>query len=410
MPWRTTRHAIYSFDMKNSVRVATAGSITLSGTQTIDGVSVQVGDRVLVKNQSGGASHATNGIYTCATGSWVRATDTDFADEVTSGLVVYVSEGTANQKTFWALTTADPITVGTTALAFERVSGPTDLYATGTLTEGSVLFAAGATTVSQDNTNLFWDNTNKRLGIGGAPVPGTRVTVTCLTGGAESGVTIYGASGQTAEVFGVYNNSLAALFLVNPAGDLAHTPRAVSGGSPELVNIIATNATHTGLAAAAFRDVYVDLTRVVTFTGGASTDSTAKRGVEITAPTFAATTGAHIFGIASTMRVGGAPSVSGANLQFTVATGLEVSGQATIPSKNNLTACGLRITDYTLTLTGTTTIGNTYGIFPVYVSPVVVTNGSACTVSDSASVRIAGAPVAQGSVTFNNSRALWVTG
>ncbi|NDD85356.1 hypothetical protein EBZ38_13925, partial [bacterium] len=39
-------------DVKASVRVATTANITLSGTQTIDGVSVIAGDRVLVKNQS----------------------------------------------------------------------------------------------------------------------------------------------------------------------------------------------------------------------------------------------------------------------------------------------------------------------------------------------------------------------
>jgi hypothetical protein len=32
------------------------------------------------------------------------------------------------------------------------------------LTSGSVLFSNG-TTIVQDNTNFFWDNTNKRLGI-----------------------------------------------------------------------------------------------------------------------------------------------------------------------------------------------------------------------------------------------------
>ena len=39
-------------DVKDSVKVATTANITLSGTQTIDGVSVSADDRVLVKNQS----------------------------------------------------------------------------------------------------------------------------------------------------------------------------------------------------------------------------------------------------------------------------------------------------------------------------------------------------------------------
>ena len=39
-------------DVKDSVKVATTANITLSGTQTIDGVAVSADERVLVKNQS----------------------------------------------------------------------------------------------------------------------------------------------------------------------------------------------------------------------------------------------------------------------------------------------------------------------------------------------------------------------
>jgi hypothetical protein len=54
-------------DIKVSVRAATMANITLSGTQTIDGVSVVAGDRVLVKNQTSGSQ---NGIYVAASGAW----------------------------------------------------------------------------------------------------------------------------------------------------------------------------------------------------------------------------------------------------------------------------------------------------------------------------------------------------
>jgi hypothetical protein len=45
-----------------------------------------------------------------------------------------------------------------------------------TLTQGSVPFAGASGLLSQDNVNLFWDNTNKRLGIGTA-VPSAPLTV-----------------------------------------------------------------------------------------------------------------------------------------------------------------------------------------------------------------------------------------
>jgi hypothetical protein len=105
------------FDFKASCRVATTANITLSGTQTIDGVAVIANDRVLVKNQSTGAD---NGIYVCAAGAWSRATDADASAEVTAGLFVGVTEGTANGDTFWVLTTNDAITLGSTSLTFTQ--------------------------------------------------------------------------------------------------------------------------------------------------------------------------------------------------------------------------------------------------------------------------------------------------
>lgn len=108
------------FDYKASARVATTANITLSGTQTIDGVSVIAGDRVLVKNQSSGAD---NGIYVCASGAWSRAADADSSAEVTAGMMIPVAEGTSNADTFWLLTTNDPITLGSTALVFAQFGG-----------------------------------------------------------------------------------------------------------------------------------------------------------------------------------------------------------------------------------------------------------------------------------------------
>ncbi len=108
------------FDFKDSVRVASTANLTLSGTQTIDGVAVIAGDRVLAKNQTTGAD---NGIYVVAAGAWARATDADVSAEVSAGMTVPVAEGTANGDSAWFLTTNDPITLGTTALTFSKL-GP----------------------------------------------------------------------------------------------------------------------------------------------------------------------------------------------------------------------------------------------------------------------------------------------
>jgi hypothetical protein len=109
-------------DWKGSVRAATTANITLSGAQTVDGVSLVAGNRVLVKDQTAGDE---NGIYAVAAGAWTRTADADNspAGEVTSGMATFVEEGTANGSSSWALTTPDPITLDTTALVFTQING-----------------------------------------------------------------------------------------------------------------------------------------------------------------------------------------------------------------------------------------------------------------------------------------------
>ena len=107
-------------DVKDSVKVATTGNITLSGTQTIDGVSVSADERVLVKSQTDASE---NGIYDCKAGAWARSSDFDSNTEVTSGAFTFVEQGTVNADAGFVLTTDGSITVGTTDLAFTQFSG-----------------------------------------------------------------------------------------------------------------------------------------------------------------------------------------------------------------------------------------------------------------------------------------------
>lgn len=101
---------------KTAVRVATTGAITLSATQTVDGVSLVAGDRVLVKDQ---AAPAANGIYVVAGGAWIRATDADASTELSPGSIVPVADGATNGDKLFMLTTNGPITLGTTGLTFQ---------------------------------------------------------------------------------------------------------------------------------------------------------------------------------------------------------------------------------------------------------------------------------------------------
>jgi len=71
--------------IKSPCVVSTTADITLSGEQTIDGVAVVAGDRVLVRSQT---NTTENGIYDADTGAWARSTDWNAADDVINGILV----------------------------------------------------------------------------------------------------------------------------------------------------------------------------------------------------------------------------------------------------------------------------------------------------------------------------------
>ena len=103
---------------KAPVRVATTGAninLAVGGLLTIDGVALAAGNRVLVKDQT---DATTNGIYNAQTGPWTRAIDAANNSQFANGLQVMVVQGTVNNGLGFQLTTADPITLGTSALTF----------------------------------------------------------------------------------------------------------------------------------------------------------------------------------------------------------------------------------------------------------------------------------------------------
>ena len=106
-------------DTKASVVAGTTANITLSGTQTVDGVVLIAGDRVLVKNQT---APADNGLYLCAAGSWTRTTDMDTWAEV-PGAYVFVEGGSTLADTGWVCTSDAGGTIGVTAIVWAQFSG-----------------------------------------------------------------------------------------------------------------------------------------------------------------------------------------------------------------------------------------------------------------------------------------------
>ena len=105
-----------SESIKAPVKAIATGNITLSGEQTVSGTAVVDGDRVLCIAQTSGVD---NGIYDVSTGTWQRSPDFDGNDDVLQGTLIQKGTGSG---IFYRITTANPIVIGTTSLAFEAVS------------------------------------------------------------------------------------------------------------------------------------------------------------------------------------------------------------------------------------------------------------------------------------------------
>ena len=178
-------------DVKNSVRAATTVNISLSGAQTIDGVSVVATDRVLVKNQSTGSQ---NGIYVASASAWSRAADADSNDDVTAGMFTFVEEGTVNADSGWVMTNDAAVVLGTTALVFTQFSSAGSVSAGAGLTkDGNTLDVGGTAdriTVNADSVDIA----STYVGQSSIVTVGT---VTTGTWNATAVAIAYGGTGAT---------------------------------------------------------------------------------------------------------------------------------------------------------------------------------------------------------------------
>lgn len=152
---------IRGLDWKQSVKATTTANITLSGTQTVDGQSLAVGDRVLVKNQT---TASDNGIYVVASSAWSRAADFNDGTAITASAAVTVEQGTTWADTVWLLTTDGAVTVGTTALTWSQLGGGI------TYTQGNGILISGTTVSAKGGVGIVVDATGIRVDRSLVPV------------------------------------------------------------------------------------------------------------------------------------------------------------------------------------------------------------------------------------------------
>jgi hypothetical protein len=156
-----------SLAYKAPCRVATTAPITLSGLQTIDGVTVAADDRVLVKDQ---ATRSDNGIYIAAAGVWERAKDCDGSGDAVKGTRVYVYDGDLGVADY-ELTTANPVLFGTSSIEWQLTTVQVSQSDTAArklpcrvATDGNITLSGlqtiGTTSVVAGDRVLVWQQTS----------------------------------------------------------------------------------------------------------------------------------------------------------------------------------------------------------------------------------------------------------
>ncbi len=202
---------------KQAVRAATTANVSLStdleAGDTLDGVLLAAGDRVLVKNQTAASE---NGIYVVqASGAAVRATDMDVAAEF-SGAAVFVKEGTANADSGWTQQ-AEVTTLGTDNVTWSQFSG------SATYTWGTGLILSGNTV-------------DVNLGAGIAQLPSDEVGIDLRdpTNGALI-LTTDGSTRSTASGSALY-------LLLDPAGALAQNSAGLKVNAASVTNAMLVNS------------------------------------------------------------------------------------------------------------------------------------------------------------------------
>ena len=179
--WGQVQSLIRGMQKFTSVRAKATTNLTLSGTQTVDGVALVAGDRVLVDLQT---TATEDGIYVVAAGAWTRATDMATGANA-GGYAVTVTEGTSNGDKMFMQTT-DPAVVGTNGLTFIPLPGAGATY---TADGNGIEVAGNQFSLELDGTTLSKSAAGLRIGSGAAGA-GLVEANGVLAVGAGTGVTV----------------------------------------------------------------------------------------------------------------------------------------------------------------------------------------------------------------------------
>lgn len=232
----TTANLNATYDNGTSGVGATLTNAGANAALTLDGVSLSVNNRVLIKNQTAGAQ---NGIYTVTTvgdGStaWVltRATDFNTSAEIQGGDFVFVTGGTTWDNTGWVQTSTG-VTIGTTAIVFDQFSGAgTYTASNGVQLVGSnfsgVVVASGGLSVGASGFELDTTIAVRKYAANVGDGTATTYTVSHNLGTKDVIVSVYDNSSPYAEVIcDVQHTSTTAITLLFSVAPTSNQYRVV---------------------------------------------------------------------------------------------------------------------------------------------------------------------------------------
>lgn len=227
-----------SLAVKTPCRAATTGNISLVGLQTIDGVALAAGDRVLVRAQTDAKA---NGLYDCDTGGWTRSRDFDGLRDATKGTMIFVTDGATWGGVFFTLDTALPV-IGTSAITFtprSAVTGNAEAEDIGYDNAGSDLTAANVQAALSELAGRFLGKQGTSIAsaattnIGGADSDFIRVTGTTTITSLGAGTKHHHAWIKFTGILTLTHNATGLILpgsanIVTAAGDIAEFVR-ISG-------------------------------------------------------------------------------------------------------------------------------------------------------------------------------------
>ena len=175
-------------------RCATTAGITLAGLQTIDGVFLNAGEIVLVKDQP---DPRENGFYVASIGAWPRYTRADTVISLASSMAV-IETGSLNGDSLWVCTVdRDAGSIGTVAIRFVKPLGSGGSVDPADITPAAI-GAVALAAVSQPGgvASLGLDGKVPSAQLPAAPTLSSLGGIASTEKGAVNGVATLGADGK----------------------------------------------------------------------------------------------------------------------------------------------------------------------------------------------------------------------